>query len=162
MASFLTALEKGVARKLHEKDLELQTVTRKNKELVESVKQVTTEAQNWCYMAKCNESVINILKTNLQQAMQSSNRGREGLGESNVDDAASCIDPNNYLDSAGGPGGSASAKKDMICKSCRAKAVSVLLMPCRHLCLCKECEGFVSACPVCQVITTASFEVFLS
>ncbi|XP_011086587.1 probable BOI-related E3 ubiquitin-protein ligase 2 [Sesamum indicum] len=162
MASLLTALEKGVVRKLHEKDLELQTVTRKNKELVESVKQVTNEAQNWCYMAKCNESVINILKTNLQQAMQNSNRGKEGLGESNVDDAASCIDPNNYLGVAGGSGRSASVKKDMMCKSCKEKQVSILLMPCRHLCLCKECEGFVSVCPVCQMIATASFEVYLS
>ncbi|KAL0336134.1 UNVERIFIED_CONTAM: hypothetical protein Sradi_4825300 [Sesamum radiatum] len=134
MASFLTALEKGVVRKLHEKDLELQTVTHKNKELIESVKQVTNEAQNWCYMAKCNESVINILKTNLQQAMQNSNRGKEGLGESNVDDAASCIDPNNYLGVAGGSGRSGSVKKDMMCKSCKAK----------------------------QMITTASFEVYLS
>ncbi|KAL2253612.1 UNVERIFIED_CONTAM: hypothetical protein Sindi_0155900, partial [Sesamum indicum] len=124
MASLLTALEKGVVRKLHEKDLELQTVTRKNKELVESVKQVTNEAQNWCYMAKCNESVINILKTNLQQAMQNSNRGKEGLGESNVDDAASCIDPNNYLGVAGGSGRSASVKKDMMCKSCKEKQLN--------------------------------------
>ncbi|KAL0293058.1 UNVERIFIED_CONTAM: hypothetical protein Sangu_2526100 [Sesamum angustifolium] len=107
MASFLTALEKGVVRKLHEKDLELQTVTHKNKELIESVK---------------------------QQAMQNSNRGKEGLGESNVDDAASCIDPNNYLGIAGGSGRSGSVKKDMMCKSCKAK----------------------------QMITTASFEVYLS
>ncbi|KAL0421381.1 UNVERIFIED_CONTAM: hypothetical protein Slati_3161000 [Sesamum latifolium] len=107
MASFLTALEKGIVRKLHEKDLELQNVSRKNKELVESVK---------------------------QQAMQNSNRGKEGLGESNVDDAASCIDPNNYLCVAGGSGRSASAKKDMMCRSCKAK----------------------------QMITTASFEVYLS
>ncbi|KAL0421382.1 UNVERIFIED_CONTAM: hypothetical protein Slati_3161100 [Sesamum latifolium] len=93
MASFLTALEKGIVRKLHEKDLELQN-----------------------------------------QAMQNSNRGKEGLGESNVDDAASCIDPNNYLCVAGGSGRSASAKKDMMCRSCKAK----------------------------QMITTASFEVYLS
>ncbi|KAL0357915.1 UNVERIFIED_CONTAM: hypothetical protein Scaly_1477200, partial [Sesamum calycinum] len=68
------------------------------------------------------------------QAMQNSNRGKEGLGESNVDDAASCIDPNNYLGVAGGSGRSGSVKKDMMCKSCKAK----------------------------QMITTASFEVYLS
>ncbi|KAI3467544.1 hypothetical protein Pfo_024207 [Paulownia fortunei] len=162
MASFLAALEKGVARKLHEKDLELGTITRKNKELVESMKQVTAEAQNWCYMAKYNESIVNVLKTNLQQAMQGSNGRKEGLGESDIDAAASCIDPNNYLSVVGGSGRSTSLKKDMTCKSCKAKEVSILLMPCRHLCLCKECEGFVSVCPICQMITTASFEVYLS
>ncbi|GFP88026.1 probable boi-related E3 ubiquitin-protein ligase 3 [Phtheirospermum japonicum] len=157
MSSFLSALEKGVAKKMHEKDLELDNVTRKNKELVETMKQVTSEAQNWCYMAKYNESVVNVLKTNLQQAMQCSNTARnEGVGESDAaDDAASCI---------GGSGPLIAAKKDniMICRSCRSKEVSVLLMPCRHLCLCKECERFVGVCPVCQVATTASFEVYLS
>ncbi|KAI3452712.1 hypothetical protein Pfo_009376 [Paulownia fortunei] len=162
MVSILTTLEKGVVKKLHEKDLELGTITRKNKELVESMKQQTAEAQNWCYMAKYNESVVNILKTNLQQAMEDSIRGKEGLGESDMDGAASCIDPNNYLSSAGGSGRSTTLKNDMICKSCKAKEASVLLMPCRHLCLCKECEGFVNVCPVCQIITTASFEVYLS
>lgn len=156
MTSFITALEKGVSRKLREKDAELETMTRRNKELVESMKQVTSEAQNWCYMAKYNESVVNVLKTNLEQAMQGSNAGREGCGESDADDAASCFDPNNYL------GESASAKKDMICKACKAKEVSILLMPCRHFCLCKECQPFATVCPVCQMITTASFEVYLS
>ncbi|GFP91140.1 probable boi-related E3 ubiquitin-protein ligase 3 [Phtheirospermum japonicum] len=124
MSSFLSALEKGVARKMHEKDLELNNVTHKNKELVETMKQVTSEAQNWCYMAKYNESVVNVLKTNLQQTMQCSNTARnEGVGESDAaDDAASCV---------GGSGPSISAKKDniMICRSCRSKEVSVLLMP---------------------------------
>lgn len=159
MACFLTALEKGVVRKLQEKDVELESITRKNKELVESMKQVTSEAQNWCYMAKYNESVVNVLKNNLQQAMQGSNAGKEGRGESDADDAASCIDPNNYLSVAGR---SSSGKRDMMCKACKAKEVSILLMPCRHFCLCKQCEGFATVCPVCQIITTASFEVYLS
>ncbi|KAL3653994.1 hypothetical protein CASFOL_003675 [Castilleja foliolosa] len=104
MSPFLSALEKGVAKKMHE-DLELQNVTRKNKGLVETMKQVTSEAQNWCYMAKYNESVVNILKTNLQQARF------EVVGES--DDAASYV---------GGSSPSISAKKDsnMICRSCRS------------------------------------------
>ncbi|XP_047969588.1 E3 ubiquitin-protein ligase BOI isoform X2 [Salvia hispanica] len=156
MASFVTALEKRVSRKLREKDVELESVTRRNKELVESMKQATSEAQNWCYMAKYNESVVNVLKTNLEQAMRGSNAGKEGRGESDADDAASCIDPNNYLSV------SAPAKKDIICKACKGKEVSVLLMPCRHFCLCRECQAFATVCPVCQMITTASFEVYLS
>lgn len=156
MASFMVALEKGVSRKLHEKDAELETVTRKNKELVESMKRATSEAQNWCYMAKYNESVVNVLKSNLEQAMMQGTK--EGHGESDVDDAASCIDPNNYLSS-----GPASSKRDVIlCKACKRREVSILLMPCRHFCLCKECGGFVSVCPVCQMMSTNVFEVYLS
>lgn len=160
MASFLNTLEQSVSKKLHEKDLELEIITRKNKELVENVKKVTADAQNWCYMAKYNESVVNFLKNNLEQAMQGSNGRKEGCGESGTDDAASCIDPNNFL--ASGFNRSSQAKNNMICRSCRVKEVSVLLMPCRHLCVCKDCEGFVSVCPVCQMLTTASFEVYLS
>lgn len=158
MASFMTALEKGVMRKLREKDLELEAITRKNKELVENMKQVTTEAQNWCYTAKYNESVVNVLKANIQQAVQGSNGAGmiEGRGESDADDAASCIDPNNYLSS------SCTVKKDIMCKACKAKEVSVLLMPCRHFCLCKECERFATVCPVCQNIKSATYEVYLS
>lgn len=154
MASLLSSLEKGVARKLQEKDVELESITRKNKQLVESMKQVTSEAQNWCYMAKYNESVVNVLKNNLQQAMQGC-AGKEGSGESDADDAASCIDPNNYLSGGG-------RWRDLMCKACKVKEVCILLMPCRHFCLCKQCEGFASVCPVCQMITSASFEVYLS
>ncbi|KAL3819244.1 hypothetical protein ACJIZ3_005149 [Penstemon smallii] len=154
MASFLTSLEKSFLTKLNEKNLELETITLKNKELVEKMKQVTTEAQNWCYMAKYNESVVNFLKTNIQQLTQGGlNQGKEGLGENDINDAVS---------SAGGSRRSSSVKNNMVCKSCKTKEVSVLLMPCRHLCLCKECEGLVSVCPVCQMMATATFEVFLS
>ncbi|KAL6562648.1 hypothetical protein OROGR_003655 [Orobanche gracilis] len=160
MSSFLTALEKGIAKKMQEKNLEIENLTRKNEELVESMKQVTSEAQNWCYMAKYNESVINVLKTNLQQAMQSSNTRKEGVGESDADDAASCFDPNNHL---GRSGPSISVRKDIMkCKSCKGKVVSFLLMPCRHLCLCVECERFVGICPVCQMVPTDCIEVYLS
>ncbi|KAL8534198.1 hypothetical protein ACS0TY_010268 [Phlomoides rotata] len=157
MSSFMSALEKGVIRKLREKDLELEAITRKNKELVESMKQVTTEAQNWCYTAKYNESVVNVLKANIQQAVQGSNAA-EGYGESDVDDAASCIDPNNYLTRSS----CSVKKKDIMCKACRVKEVSILLMPCRHFCLCKDCERFATVCPVCQNIKSSTYEVYLS
>ena len=39
-------------------------------------------------------------------------------------------------------------KEQMICRACKKKEVSVLLIPCRHLCICTECEGFISVCPV--------------
>lgn len=152
MASFVTAVEKRVTTKQREKDIELETITCRNKELIESMKQATSEAQNWCYMAKYNESVVNVLKTNLER----SNAGKEGRGESDADDAASCVDPNNYLSV------STPTKKDIICKACKGKEVSILLMPCRHFCLCRECQAFATVCPVCQMITTASFEVYLS
>lgn len=161
MATFLTAIEKTVGKKLHEKDFEIENINRKNKELVERIKQVATEAQNWHYRAKYNESLVNILKTNLQQALsQGAEQMKEGFGDSDIDDTASCINPNNFLSI---PAKSTSMKDvNMICRVCKAKEVSFLLMPCRHLCLCKDCEGLVSVCPVCHLMKTASVQVYLS
>ncbi|CAA3020548.1 E3 ubiquitin- ligase BOI [Olea europaea subsp. europaea] len=160
--SLLMALENLLSKKLQEKDLELKIITRKNLELVESMKKVTAEAQSWCYPAKYNESVCNILKTNLQLAMQDSNQGKEGFGDSEMDDAESFVDPNNYLSLPSGSGEPKSVKNNMVCKLCKMKEVCILLMPCRHLCLCKDCEGSVRVCPVCRLITASHFEVYLS
>ncbi|GLU21637.1 hypothetical protein SLE2022_377650 [Rubroshorea leprosula] len=167
MASFLAALEKGIGKKLKEKDLEIENMNRKNQELVEKIRQVATEAQNWRYRAKYNESVVNVLRNNLQQAIsQGAEQGKEGFGDSEVDDAASYIDPNNYLSIPGGSSRSVlrnqGMKENMICRACKTKEVCILLMPCRHLCLCKDCDVFISGCPVCQVMKTAGVQVYLS
>lgn len=168
MVSFLTALDKGISKKLREKELEIENMNLKNKELVERIKQVAMEAQNWHYRAKYNESVVNALKSNLQQVIsQGAEQGKEGFGDSEVDDTASYIDPTKYLSVPGDPGKSISRfqdlkKESMICRACKAKEVSVLLMPCRHLCLCKDCDGLISACPVCHLMKTAGIPVFLS
>lgn len=164
MASFLTAIEQSIGKKLHEKDFEIENINRKNRELVERIKQVATEAQNWHYRAKYNESVVNVLKTNLQQALsQGAEQMKEGFGDTDIDDTASCINPTNFLSIPSGPLKSTS-KKDysMICRVCKAKEVSILLIPCRHLCLCKDCEGLVSVCPVCQLMKTTSVQLYLS
>ncbi|CAN7098122.1 hypothetical protein BRARA_F00712 [Brassica rapa] len=161
IASLLSTIEQGVSRKLQEKDQEIEIMNRKNKELVERIKQVTTEAQNWHHRAKYNESVVIALKSNLQQAMSHNNnnkkvtadQGKEGFGDSEIDDAASSyIDPNNKK----------MGNQRMRCRMCNAKEVSVLLVPCRHLSLCKECDVFTSVCPVCKSLKTSSVQVFFS
>ncbi|XP_022951193.1 probable BOI-related E3 ubiquitin-protein ligase 2 isoform X1 [Cucurbita moschata] len=168
MASFVNAIEKGIGKKLHEKDVEIENMNCKNRELVERIKQVGTEAQNWQCRAKYNESVVNVLKSNLQHVIsQGADQAKEGFGDSEVDDAASHVDSNNYLSVPGGTMRSttrnlAGFKERMICRACKAKEVSILLMPCRHLCLCKDCNGLVSVCPVCQLIKTAGIQVYLS
>ncbi|KAF8378270.1 hypothetical protein HHK36_029609 [Tetracentron sinense] len=166
-ASFLSAIEKGVCGKLRERELEIEDMNRKNRELVERIKQVAVEAQSWHYRAKYNESMVNVLRTNLKQAIeQGADQGKEGCGDSEIDDAASYIDQNNHFSIPTGSGKCASmnqqSKEQMTCRACNGKEVSVLLLPCRHLCLCKDCEGFIDICPVCQSIKTAGFQVYMS
>ncbi|KAI3787249.1 hypothetical protein L1987_41591 [Smallanthus sonchifolius] len=149
MTSVLAAIEKGVENKLHEKQMEIENINRKNKELVDRIKEVANEAQSWHYRAKYNESMVNLLKANLQQALArgNENRFKEGFGETDVE-----VSSTGLANNAG----------KSCCKACRANEVLVLVMPCRHLCLCKDCDGFTSVCPVCQMVKTVSMEVYLS
>ncbi|XP_020217549.1 E3 ubiquitin-protein ligase BOI [Cajanus cajan] len=167
MAALLTSIEKGISAKLKEKEVEIENMNRKNRELAERIKQVAIEAQSWHYRAKYNESVVNVLRNNLQQAIsQGAEQGKEGFGDSEVDDDASYIDPNNFLNIPGAPINptykSHQDMENLTCRACKTKEVSILLIPCRHLCLCKDCEGFIRVCPVCQSIKTAGVEVYLS
>lgn len=160
-AAFLSAVEKGVGKKLHEKDLELENMNRKNKELEERIKQVTAEVQSWHYRAKYNESVVNVLKSNLQQVMaQGAMQGKEGCGDSEVDDAASYTNQ-NHLSFVDGFGTSGVKRNQMTCKSCKTKEVSILILPCKHLCLCKDCAAFIDVCPLCNMMRTGLVQVYM-
>ncbi|XP_076947588.1 BOI-related E3 ubiquitin-protein ligase 1-like [Bidens hawaiensis] len=148
-ALLINRLETEVRKKLNEKDVEIVTMNRRNMELELKIKQVSMEAQAWHYIANYNESLVNALKNNLQQIMTTKHvEQQEGYGDSEVDDAASHTNVNDGM-------------KRLSCKACNGKEVCVLLMPCRHLCLCKDCEMLVENCPVCQVTRTESVHVLM-
>ncbi|KAL3374591.1 hypothetical protein AABB24_006194 [Solanum stoloniferum] len=158
--SLLNSLQKEVSRKLYEKDVEIDNMNRKNRELGERIRQITVEAQSWHYRAKYNESVVNALKSNIQQAMaHGSMQAKEGCGDSEVNDAASST---NYHLASGSHDQVPNIHQLKCCRACKSKEANVLLVPCRHLCLCKECEVFIDSCPVCQVMKTASVQVYMS
>jgi len=48
------------------------------------------------------------------------------------------------------------------CVVCREEAKCVLLMPCRHLCVCKECSrrNELMRCPLCRVTITQKIDVY--
>jgi len=166
ITALLCSVEKGICAKLKEKDVDIENMKRKNRELAERIKQVDIEAKNWRCRAKYNALVVNAISDNLQQEiLQRAEQRKEGFGDSEVDDEASYIDPNNFLNIPAAPINSTHKSyqdaQNLTCRACKAKAVSRLLMPCRHLCLCKDCERFINVCPVCQFIKTASVEVYL-
>ncbi|KAJ6888693.1 BOI-related E3 ubiquitin-protein ligase 2 isoform X3 [Populus alba x Populus x berolinensis] len=160
--SLLSSIEQGISSKLHEKELQMQNINRKNKDLVERIKQVSMEVHSWHCRTKYNESVVNVLKSNLEQVMaQGAMHGKEGYGDSEVDTAASYANQNHMrlVDSSAN---SISLKKQMACRACKINEASILLFPCRHLCLCKVCEGLIDVCPICRIAKSSSVEVFLS
>ncbi|CAN6453149.1 unnamed protein product [Victoria cruziana] len=164
MASLLSTIEKEVGRKLREKEVEIDNMNRKNRELVEKIKEVALEAQSWHQRARYNEAMVNSLRSNLEHAIaQGTDHGKEGCGDSEVDDSASSYNQNMI---AGVPTRmlleNRELKEQRNCKICKSKEISILLWPCRHLCICKDCEGSLDVCPVCQTMKTASVEVYMS
>ncbi|RVW40620.1 putative BOI-related E3 ubiquitin-protein ligase 3 [Vitis vinifera] len=129
--------------------------------------QLSMEAQVWQAKARAQEATAASLQAQLQQAMMSGGgcsqdrRGEEGLGcavgaegggcSGQAEDAESAyIDPERVKSS--GP----------MCKACRKRVASVVLLPCRHFCICTQCDGVVQACPLCLSLRDSSVEVFLS
>ncbi|GLJ40559.1 hypothetical protein SUGI_0836970 [Cryptomeria japonica] len=177
MTSFLGAIQKGLRRKIREKDVEIENGKMQTKELMEKIKQLALEAQAWHNRAKYNEAMVTALRTSLQQAVaHSREQSKEGCGDSEVDDAASSHygDNNNIYNSTNNVINSMSdvhvriakenkeLRENRSCRSCRSNDVSILLLPCRHLCLCRECESTLDACPLCHSQKNASVQVYMS
>ncbi|KAK1554339.1 hypothetical protein Q3G72_010893 [Acer saccharum] len=156
----MSYVEDKVLQKLREKEAEVENINKRNMELEEQMEQLTVEAGAWQQRARCNENMISALKLNLQQVYAQSRDSKEGCGDSEVDDTASCCNgraidfhllckENNDI------------KGLMTCKVCRVNEVCMLLLPCKHLCLCKDCESKLSFCPLCQSFKFIAMEVYL-
>ncbi|KAJ8633978.1 hypothetical protein MRB53_027314 [Persea americana] len=167
--SLLLALEYRALKRLREKETELDSVRRKNAELEEKVKQMSAENQIWCHVARNNEAIVSNLRTSLEQILlQNSGAAKEGYGDSSdpADDTQSCCYEAVEERTTGTAEKALRENREMksrkSCKSCLENDVSVLLLPCRHLCLCKECETSISCCPVCKSSKNASLQIFMS
>ncbi|XP_052520063.1 uncharacterized protein LOC128071137 [Budorcas taxicolor] len=161
----LVATEEAVARRLREKEVEVEKAVRRNAELEARAAQLSAEAQVWQARARAQEATAATLQAQLQQAMMGGGGGGGGCsvdrddqwGSSNgvdgvvAEDAESAyIDPDRVAVLTGPS-----------CKACRKRVASSVLLPCRHLCLCTECDAVAQACPLCFTFRSSSVEVNL-
>ncbi|XP_050376928.1 E3 ubiquitin-protein ligase BOI-like [Argentina anserina] len=162
--ALLGAAEDSISRKLREKEAEVQKATRRNAELEARAAQLCVEAQIWQAKARAQETTAASLQVQIQQAKAMMSAGFQVAGEQDsrrVDDGLTCAEnqaedaESAYMDperaTASGPS----------CKACRKRVASVVLLPCRHLCLCTECDQMVQSCPLCLTLRNSSVEVFL-
>ncbi|RWR85728.1 putative BOI-related E3 ubiquitin-protein ligase 3 [Cinnamomum micranthum f. kanehirae] len=146
------AVEEEMKKRLKSKDEQIEKIERLNFMLQEKVKSLCVENQIWRNLAMSNEATANALRTNLDQVLALvSNEQRCELAE----DADSCCDS-----SEGNEG-----VKDNKCRNCRncwEEEACVLLLPCRHLCLCSKCGSKLNTCPVCKANKSGSVHVNIS
>ena len=180
--ALLASVEEEVARRLQERDAELERITKKAMDLEDRAKHLTMETSVWQSKARSYESMVTVLRSKLQQALLIHNQSREqskieGCGDSETDDAASVYIDNNVeaqqtrammMMKKGVIGGdtllnssSSSSSSTRCCRKCRSKEASLLVLPCLHLCLCNECNVSADRCPVCNSVKTAYVEVYL-
>ncbi|XP_058722230.1 probable BOI-related E3 ubiquitin-protein ligase 3 [Vicia villosa] len=156
----VSIIEDKVIQKLREKDTEVENINKRNMELEDQMDQLSAEAGAWQQRARYNENMIAALKFNLQQAYLQSRDSKEGCGDSEVDDTASCCNGRS-LDFHLLSNENSNMKEAMKCKACRVNEVTMVLLPCKHLCLCKDCESKLSFCPLCQSSKFIGMEVYM-
>ncbi|KAE8668991.1 hypothetical protein F3Y22_tig00112276pilonHSYRG00061 [Hibiscus syriacus] len=149
---------------LNQKDEEIAEANNKAMELQNLLGRLEMESQAWQRVAQENEAMVLSLNNRLEQLRKQASC-RFNIS---VDDAESCCEcvqeENNNTASQ------ADRRKEhdeeertnMVCKCCYRQGSCVLFLPCRHLCSCKDCSGFLDSCPVCKTAKKGSIEALVS
>lgn len=163
----IAAIQEAVAKKLKEKDEEIQRVGKLNWVLQERVKSICVENQIWKELAQTNEATANNLRNNLEQVLAHVSEDHHNHNHHAVEAAeSSCASNNNNNhhhreeeEVCGGYERNDGVLGKRMCNQCGVRESIVLLLPCRHLCLCTMCGSTVHNCPLCQSGINASVHV---
>ncbi|XP_076920583.1 uncharacterized protein LOC143581762 [Bidens hawaiensis] len=141
--ALIGAANESALRIIREIEAAAERAARRQAELESRASQLRAEAEAWRAKAAAQEAVAAALQAELRQAV--------GRSEGEVEDAEStCVDPERVVVSRPG------------CKACGKRVASVVVLPCRHLCVCSECDDVVQTCPLCLSFRRSSIEVYLS
>ncbi|GAA0143273.1 hypothetical protein LIER_03997 [Lithospermum erythrorhizon] len=174
--NIMAVVEESISKKLKAKEEEILKIEKLNSALVDRVKSLYVENQLWRDLAQSNEATATALRTNLEQVLTQvrdhhhHHQPYPGSVEL-IDDAQSCCGSNydeggerrnladNVVENNCSVNGKINSKR---CRSCGKEEACVLVLPCRHLCLCSGCDSYVHICPVCESNKSCSLHVNLT
>lgn len=141
-ALLLQRYESKITNLMRRKDKDLEIARNRTIELQNFLVMAEVEAQEWQRKAMDNEAMVIGLTNRLGQVRA---LDVESLCESSNKE---CINEEDQQ------------LKKMACKRCKARSLSVVFLPCRHLCCCTACESLLEFCPMCESVKDGSIEVF--
>ncbi|XP_016488878.2 BOI-related E3 ubiquitin-protein ligase 1-like [Nicotiana tabacum] len=179
----VSTIGERVMKKMNEKDEQIQRMGKINLVLQERVKSLHVENQLWRDLAQTNEATANSLRNNLEQVLAhvSDERLSAGTGVAAAagvmeEDVESCCGSSDHgeekeeeeeevrtLAGEAQGKGEGKSKSNRMCRRCGEMESCVLLLPCRHLCLCTVCgSSLQQTCPVCNSNMNATVHVNMS
>lgn len=129
---------------INAKDEALNSARNRATELQNYLTMAEKEAENWEKKAMETEAMVIELNTKINQAKARRHEDAESV----------CNGDNDHDDDE-----RQKQRRMMVCKVCHVRSTCVLLLPCRHLCCCRGCEGLLMFCPVCETVKNGSLEV---
>ncbi|KAF5781407.1 putative transcription factor C2H2 family [Helianthus annuus] len=158
----LAVADEGM-KQLRSKEDEIVKIGRLNQALEQKVKSLNVDNQIWQQMAQTNEATANVLRRNLQQLLtEIQQQQRNQLHAVKTGDVQSCCGSNEEDGRTLVGGGDVEAycnNGGRWCRNCGKEELCVLLLPCRHLCICTVCESSINVCPICKSTKNATVHV---
>ncbi|XP_074583704.1 BOI-related E3 ubiquitin-protein ligase 1-like isoform X2 [Curcuma longa] len=150
--SLLCAASVAASKLIREKQAEVERAAQRSAELQNRLVRLRSESNAWQAKAMADQAMAASLHSQLQQAAAAAaalSQARSGDGPPAEDAGSAIVDPNR--DDAA-----------RTCRACRSRPAMMVLLPCRHLCLCEACDAAADVCPVCESGKTGSVRVFLA
>ncbi|GAB2225282.1 hypothetical protein Droror1_Dr00006073 [Drosera rotundifolia] len=160
MGVLLAQIESWAMAAMKEKELELAIARTKTKEFENCLMRAELDAKTWGRAAKEKEAMVMNLNIMLKQVKH---KHKPALSSSMIinGEATMAIDHDDAESVCECNSSSSSTVKGERGWCYCGEISCMVILPCKHLSCCKNCEGFLNLCPVCHTVKQATIEVNL-